>query len=585
MLLELRSTGQQTVFPGSVHESGEPIDWTDEHSLAAVDPKEIVEKVRHLAAASLILKRWSGARDDLATALIGALLRSGWSSADANAFIHAIADEAGDEELRQRLKGEALSRSLESRTGHVPGWPRVAELLGKADADRLRSWLTPESASSSDDEVVQRLNLLHAVVMIGGQCRILNEITDPVFGRRDITLSSPEDLRTKYANVLVSLGKKQVPAIDAWLRAPGRREYQGIVFAPNEEVPGYHNLWRGFAVEPREGECSRYLAHLRENIASGNEAVYNYILDWMADAVQNPTRRPGVAIVLRGKQGTGKGVMCSEFGRLFGQHFIHVQSSRHITGNFNAHLKDALVVFADEAFWAGDKTAEGVLKGMVTEDTIAVEFKGRDVIFVRNYIRLLIASNHDWVVPTGAEERRFFVLDVGEERMQDARYFKAIVEQMANGGRGALLYLLVHRDLSRADIRKFPQTPALWENKIHSMSSVQRFWLARLMAGTIKDEDEDWTGSIVVGELHDAYQKELSGGRRSYISSSTQFGMALRKLVPGLKRERRDFGGRRVWFYVFPPLSDCRKAFERAMRFDIPWDSGSAVTRFQRTDI
>jgi hypothetical protein len=454
----------------------------------------------------------------------------------------------------------------------------LAELLGKGDAEKLRAWLTPDT-TSNDDEFVEHFNKHHAVVMIGGQCRILNEVVDPVFNRRDITLSSPEDLRTKYANVRISDGRKQLTAFDAWLRDPRRREYQGIVFAPESEMAGHYNLWRGFAVTPRDGDCSLYLAHLRDNIASRDDTIYNYVLDWMADSVQNAKNRPGVALVLRGKQGTGKGVMCTEFGRLFGQHFVHVQSSRHITGNFNAHLKDALVVFADEAFWAGDKAAEGILKGMVTEDQLAVEFKGRDVIFVRNHIRLLVASNHDWVVPAGAEERRFLVIDVGEERMQDAAYFKAISEQMANGGREALLHCLLHRDLSRAEIRRFPQTRALMENKIHSMSPVQRFWYERLTCGTLRDTDENWAGAIPVGELLDGYLRETGNGRRTHLGSATQFGMSLRKLVPELRRERRELNGRRVWVYVLPSLDDCRKAFDRAMRFDLPWETESAATR------
>ena len=74
---------------------------------------------------------------------------------------------------------------------------------------------------------------------------------------------------------------------------------------------------------------------------------------------------------LRGRQGTGKGIFCTQFGRLFGQHFVHVERSSHLTGHFNSHLKDKLIVYADEAFWAGDKKAEGVLKAMITEVSTA----------------------------------------------------------------------------------------------------------------------------------------------------------------------------------------------------------------------
>jgi site-specific recombinase XerD len=68
---------------------------------------------------------------------------------------------------------------------------------------------------------------------------------------------------------------------------------------------------------------------------------------------------------MRGKQGTGKGVFARGFGHLLNQHFLHLARSKHLVGNFNAHLRDAVVVFADEAFLAADdKETEGVLKAI-----------------------------------------------------------------------------------------------------------------------------------------------------------------------------------------------------------------------------
>ena len=102
----------------------------------------------------------------------------------------------------------------------------------------------------------------------------------------------------------------------------------------------------------------------------------------MADAIQNPTDRPGVALVLKGKQGTGKGIFARGFGYLFGNHFLHLFHGSHLTGHFNSHLKDKLMIFADEAVWGGDKKAEGMLKGLITEPSIPIEMKGKDVFTV-----------------------------------------------------------------------------------------------------------------------------------------------------------------------------------------------------------
>jgi hypothetical protein len=68
--------------------------------------------------------------------------------------------------------------------------------------------------------------------------------------------------------------------------------------------------------------------------------------------------------------------------------------------------------------------------------------------------------------------RRFFVLDVGDAHKQDHRYFAAIDKEMNNGGREALLYLLLNRDIAGFEVRDVPQTAALADQKQHSRRGV-----------------------------------------------------------------------------------------------------------------
>ena len=64
MIVEFRSTGCQTVFPGSVHESGEPIEWASDGDPAEVDPDELLASIAELA---LEVQRRSGYKPDDAT--------------------------------------------------------------------------------------------------------------------------------------------------------------------------------------------------------------------------------------------------------------------------------------------------------------------------------------------------------------------------------------------------------------------------------------------------------------------------------------------------------------------------------------
>jgi len=58
-------------------------------------------------------------------------------------------------------------------------------------------------------------------------------------------------------------------------------------------------------------------------------------------------------------------------------------------------LKDKLVEYEDKAFCAGDKKTEGVIKTMITEETVQIELKAKDVLAFRNHIRLLISFIHE----------------------------------------------------------------------------------------------------------------------------------------------------------------------------------------------
>ena len=83
-----------------------------------------------------------------------------------------------------------------------------------------------------------------------------------------------------------------------------------------------------------------------------------------------------------------------------------------------------LLLQAEEAVWAGDKAAEGRLKSLITSKIQMIEAKGIDPIRVTNYVRLVMTSNEDWVVPAGMDERRFAVFDIAPTVKGNFAYFK-----------------------------------------------------------------------------------------------------------------------------------------------------------------
>src|SRR5262249_14851223 len=144
------------------------------------------------------------------------------------------------------------------------------------------------------------------------------------------------------------------------------------------------------------------------------------------------------------------------------------------------------LLFVDEAYWPGDKQAEGRLKCMITDPDLTVEPKGIDVMKVLNALKIIIVSNEEWVVPAGIDERRFAAFNVSEAHKQDRKYFAPLYAEIESGGVAAMMHDLLAMNLKgwhpRNDV---PQTRALQEQKLHSLSPENHWWLGLLQTGEL----------------------------------------------------------------------------------------------------
>ncbi len=172
------------------------------------------------------------------------------------------------------------------------------------------------------------------------------------------------------------------------------------------------NLWRGFGIEPKQGDWTLMRSHILTSCARNSRCFLIISLGGWPTPSSTRMGQIGVAVAFRGAQGAGKGVVARTLGKMFGKHFPHIANGDQLTGRFNASLATSCVVFLDEALWAGDKKGEGVLKALITEPRLQLEAKFRDPIMVDNRLRIIVASNEDWVVPAGMGDRRWLILDV-----------------------------------------------------------------------------------------------------------------------------------------------------------------------------
>jgi hypothetical protein len=585
-MAELR-VNHQSMAPPSVHPDGKLLEWEDQGELtgtiAEVVPDQLIRALRLTCTAALIARHYNPPknRHDWWMGLSGFLRSLGVTRAECEAVCGESTRVAGDKDVVDRL---AVVRGTYDKADgdQVKGPGVVVDLManGKGFAACLRKiWGqaggTKDGAAGMPKDALEKLNEHHAVLFQqSGDLVVITE--DSEEGRPFLRYSSLQTIRDLYPEqVIVGFDRRNDPLMkklgQAWLDSPQRRFYRGIEMRPGgNTTDGYYNLWRGFSVEPKAGDWSLYRAHIKDVICDGVEDHARYVISWMAQAVQEPGRPAKTAIALRGGQGTGKSTFAKWFGALFGSHYLHLDSTRHLTGNFNAHLHNAILVFADEAAWPGNKAGLGALRRMVTEETLQIERKGMDVMTVPNVIHMILASNEQWVVPAAMDERRFAVFDVGLSRQNDKAYFGAIRKQLfEDGGLAAMLHDLLAHDVGDS-LKTLPVTKALLDQKQITSSPQEQWWYEVLQDGTFWRPDREHGGECLIDrdELYEAYIKTMDQARTSTTYTphgfKTQLGMFLGRVLPsGYPKTRRvSIGGLRRWTWALPLLPAARRHYE-----------------------
>ena len=449
------------------------------------------------------------------------------------------------------------------------------ELDQIGDSSKGSGIIEPQTIGDPVAQAIETLNASHAVVMLSGKCCVLAERFNPETGRHETSFWDQSSFKQWYSNYRVPTGDgKTSDAATVWLRSPSRRAYERVVFAPGRIVPpDCLNLYRGFSVEPRKGDWSLFQQHIHEIICDQRDEIFEYVICWLAHLFQHPGgKRPGTALVLKGEQGTGKGTFVSQIGKIVANHFLHVTQAGSITGRFNGPLKETLLAFIDEGFWAGDKASEGALKGLITEDTISIEMKGKEIFPIDNYLRLIIASNNDWVVPAALDERRFACMVVSPRRRGDHAYFREILRQMDNGGREAMLYdLLYEVPLDNVNLRTIPKTADLFDQQVPSMKASHKFWLERLKDGCQIPGTGVWRPTIASDDMYKAFIEFCQQTNERWPPIKDTFYREIKKLC-ALVRRKIQIDHRRAYHYEYPPLEACREQFSGRLQYEVDWD-------------
>ncbi len=393
-----------------------------------------------------------------------------------SAFIlFGLLDKAGREDLeddvRERLRA----------TGNVLGLDanEIKATLTSAYKNRGKTTRKPPKNVTGKAKLTE-LNKTYSLAIIGRTAAVMHHNSN-----NEYDMLSVDAFKTLFCNDFMVDGPKFNPLGKSWINWGGRLTYkEGVCFEPAGTVtPHKLNLWTGFPYKPVPCDDSIELIkeYILDIVCNRNLDYYHYLIKWMARGFQHPEKLAEVAVVLRGSKGSGKGTLGKLLKKMWGIHGKHISSSKYLTGNFNGHLKNCCFMFADEAFFAGDKAGEANLKALITEPTMMIEFKGVDATESKNCLKILMASNSDWVVPSSKDERRYFCLDVDERFENDEekeKYFTELYTAIDDEKNISMFMdFMLTLDLNGFNFRKYPETEANKAQRVESLGVIPQYLL------------------------------------------------------------------------------------------------------------
>jgi Family of unknown function (DUF5906) len=449
------------------------------------------------------------------------------------------------------------------------------------------------------NEAVRRINTEFFVLRSSG--KIYRQDDDG-----EINAVPKHDFKTALGGRWVTFDKNaevtRRAAADAWLDDAERREYRGFRYSPNNiGLRSDHlNLWTGWGdVISVEGDCSIVVEHILNIVADGDQAKWDFFLDWVADILQNPTRKPGVAPVLRGGQGSGKSVVPAIVRTVIGpKNVLTVNDKERMLSRFNSAVMNKILLVGEEMLFAGDRATTDKLKHLVTGQTLPVEFKFGDALEIESYHRLLLTSNHEQVIQAAGEERRFVIYDVSDAQRGDVDYFDklyAVADGRDNRTASAFKYFLLHRNLEKfrpwQEQQCFASDAALTRQKQLSLSAPLA-WLQEVMdtvVGQGNPGDYDWIDGLpyqgtqyspsreskwpprfprsqAVAAFRAWATKAKPFGASEFTGSPERFWADVCKVIPRPQTNRQTSNGVRT---VCIDLADLQNNFQRYLRGEI----------------
>jgi len=221
-----------------------------------------------------------------------------------------------------------------------------------------------------------------------------------------------------------------------WVRDPTAQVFQEVgMYCHDVPCPtNVLNLWSGFHASKLNTELvdiEPFHRHVRI-MANHDEAVYSFLIQWMANMFQYPST-PSIFVVLSSGEGTGKSALVQLITNMVGvDKSIEIDNpTDQLFGSFNGHLVDKVFVNINEINRKDMNQFYDRLKSVINSPTCSVHDKGSKSYDITNIRHYLATTNNDHSVIIREGNRRYMMERTSEELIGNHEYHTAFYNWIA----------------------------------------------------------------------------------------------------------------------------------------------------------
>lgn len=243
-----------------------------------------------------------------------------------------------------------------------------------------------------------------------------------------------------------------------------------------------------------------------KHLVDGDEDSYNYLLDWLANALQ---ARNYCVLTTIGNQGIGKGVLGDIMKELFGESNFAKTDNKLIEKDFNGQICNKRLTYLNEVRITSI-AQENKMKALI-DDYIEVEKKGSDARMVKNYSSIYFSSNNLDAVRIPSDDRRYSIIMLTKRKLIEIMDESEIRDMIYNKEKiSALAGYLTYRVVDKQRMMKVFKSARTEEVRSFSLNAWQEWFLEEFCPDK---SDEQMKLRDVTSCIEDEFGSSVRPGR------------------------------------------------------------------------